>query len=287
MRQRTVGTATEVRRKPTRPRCVGACLLFAIAAVARAQTAPATGVSENGPAAPQNISYVDGQLRINVLNSTLTEVLAKVAALTGVKIEIPEGVSSERMPVFELGPGPARQVLATLLSDSEFDYLIQGSDTSPDKIQSVVLMPRGKKDAGSNGNDALARAPRSPYARAAAVAAPAPVTPAPAQPEDPAAIANPVSPQPAQPEQQAPPDPTTPPPPAQPDPSTQLPGGQVEPSAPYPTGQPLQTNVPKVFPGPVPAVLNQQTINQQLQQMYQQRMQMVQQERQSGSPGDK
>ena len=111
---------------------------------------------------PPTISYVGGQLRIDALGSTLADVLTKVAALTGVKIDVPAGADSERMPVVELGPGPARQILASLLSDSNFDYLIQASDADPEKIQSVLLMPREKKGERDQWTDAAARASRGP-----------------------------------------------------------------------------------------------------------------------------
>jgi hypothetical protein len=47
-----------------------------------------------------------------------------------------------------LGPGPARKVLSDLLGWSNFDYIIQGSDTNPQDIQSVTLMVRTKSAAG-------------------------------------------------------------------------------------------------------------------------------------------
>ncbi len=243
----------------TKTGCVLAFLLVAAAAVSPAQTAPAA------PASPP-ISYVGGQLRINVLDSTLADVLTKVAALTGVKIEVPAGVGDERMPVVEVGPGPARQVLASLLSDSNFDYLIQASDTDPEKIQSVLLLPRPKKGGGANAVDAAVRPSRNPYARAGAPAkpeeAPAPDPPA----EITVAQAGPSNP--------PPPDPSAPSAPA-PDASMQL----------SPT-QPGQWNIPKVAPQPVPGVLSPDSISQQLQQMYQQRAQMVQQDRQAAAPAN-
>lgn len=258
--------------------CVLALLLFARCAIAQnapvttpdtaaeapAQTASAPPASEKTPAGPPKISYVDGQLRIDALDSTLADVLTKVAALTGVKIDVPAGANSERMPVVELGPGPARQILAALLNDSNFDYLIQASDTEPEKLQSVMLMLREKKGSGTNGTDAAARPFRSPYARAVAATvkaeeAPVPDSPVAAPPENAAAEAGSLNPQPA---------------PTQPDQPMQL-----------PLSQPEQSNLTKPPPLTPPQTMNPQSINQQLQQMYQQRMQMMQQDRQTGSSG--
>src|SRR5437879_952539 len=143
---------------------------LAISAEAVAAAAAAPPKSQNAPGGPAKISYADGQLRIEALDSTLGEVLTKVAALTGVKIELPPGANSEPMPVFELGPGPTRQVLASLLSAAHLDYLIQASDSDPEKIQSVLLLPREKKPSGTNATEVAARTSHSPYARAAAAA---------------------------------------------------------------------------------------------------------------------
>jgi hypothetical protein len=274
-------------RNVTKAGCVLALLLFARAAIARnaqgtalpttatgapatatespAQTAAAPPTSAKTTAVPPKISYVGGQLRIDALNSTLADVLTKVAALTGVKIDVPAGANSERMPVVDLGPGPARQILSSLLSDSNFDYVIQASDTDPEKIQSVLLMPREKRGSGTNGPDAAARLSGSPYARAAVPPEEAQVSnsPVPAGPENAAAGASSLNPQPA--------------------------SSQPEQSMGLPLPQPEQSNLTKPAPLTPPQVMNSQSISQQLQQMYQQRMQMMQQERQTATanPGTK
>ena len=68
--------------------CLAALLLFA--RISAAQTAPAAAIPAKPAAAAQGISYKDGQLTIQVVNTTLTEVLGKVAKLTGVVIELPD-----------------------------------------------------------------------------------------------------------------------------------------------------------------------------------------------------
>jgi hypothetical protein len=188
----------------------------------------------------------------------LADVLTQVATLTGVKIDIPAGASSERMPVVELGPGPARQILAALLSDSNFDYLIQASDADPERIQSVLLMPREKKGSGINGADVVARASRGPDVAAAAP----PEAPVADSPVPPAAAEANSNPAPA----------AAPPTPVQPDQTGQ-----------FPLLQPDTTNPAKPGALTPPATLNQDSINQQLQQMYQQRLQMTQQDHYTGT----
>ena len=254
-----------------------ATMFFATAAIAQnapvtalrataATTTPATAVAPptvaTSPAASHKISYKDGQLRIDVVGSTLGDVLTQVAALTGVKIDIPAGANTERMPVVDLGPGPAREVLASLLSDSNFDYLIQASDTDAEKLQSVLVMAREKKGAAANVVAAV-RPSRGPDTRAAAEPPP--------PPEPPAAE----SPVPAQPE-------VAPPPPPPPAPATQADLTAPSAAAALDSNQfPLLQQDPAfpTRPGALapPTNLTPQGINQQLQQMYQQRIQINQQ----------
>jgi hypothetical protein len=244
----------------TQAGCLLALLLCA--AGLPAQTASALPALEKLPAVPPKISYVGGQLRIDALGATLADVLTKVAALTGVNIEVPAGARNERMPVVELGPGLPRQILASLLSDSTFDYLIQSSSADPEKLQSVLLIPREKRGGGTSAADGTPRPARSPYARAQAQPeAPVPDTPLPPQPEIAAPEVSALNSAP-----EAPPaDASAPPAPALPDQPMLLPSAQPDPSA--------LTRPGALAP---PQTLSPQSINQQLQQMYQQRMQMIQ-----------
>jgi len=237
-------------------RCALALLLLCGGAVAQstAPEAPATAAeSPASPAVPPKISYVGGQLSIHAAGSTLADVLTQVAALTGVKIDIPASAASERMPLVELGPGSARQILASLLSDSNLDYLIQASDADPEKIQSVLLLPREKKGGGPGAAaDVLARASRGPVA----------------PPEAPVQ------------EIHAETLPDT----AAPDPGSLTPA----PAAIQPDQLPLPPSLqpdPSAKPGALtpPQTLSPASINQQLQQMYQQRVQMTQQDHVTGS----
>jgi hypothetical protein len=221
--------------------------LTLLAALATAQD----NSPEKAPSAPPKISYVGGQLKIDASGATLADVLTKVAALTGVNIEIPPGASSERMPFVELGPGPARQIIASLLSDSNFDYLIQASDADPDKVQSVLLLARDKKGGVTNTTEVAARPTRSPYSKQPEGAA----SDAPAQPGTAVAEVNAAAPA-------ATPDQSATPPPDQP---MRLSLSQAD------------QNLLKSGQLSPPQSLTPQSINQQLQQMYQQRVQINQQ----------
>ena len=102
---------------------------------------PSPVVAEMAPPKAPKVTCVGDQLTISAENSTLGGVLAAVHTCIGVKVDIPEGASGSR--VFEeLGPGPARQVLESLLSGTEFDYVIGSSSSDPQKVETVLLMLR-------------------------------------------------------------------------------------------------------------------------------------------------
>jgi hypothetical protein len=97
------------------------------------------------PKVPQ-VSWDGNLLTINSDNSTLGDILAAIRRLTGADLDIPAKGSSERIAA-RLGPGPAREIISTLLSWTDFDYVIQASDTDAAGIRSVLLTPRGKSEA--------------------------------------------------------------------------------------------------------------------------------------------
>lgn len=90
------------------------------------------------PKAPK-ITCGGNQLTITADNSTLAGVLAAVHTCIGVQIDVPEGVADKR--VFEnLGPGPAREVLESLLNGMDLNFAIGSSATDPQKVVSVLLL---------------------------------------------------------------------------------------------------------------------------------------------------
>jgi hypothetical protein len=224
-------------------------------AVVDGETGANAPASRKSAAGAPKITYTGGQLKIEALNSTMAEVLAKVSSLTGVKIEVPEGASTERMPIVELGPGPAREVLASLLSDSDFDYLLLASDADSDKLESVVLMPRGKRGTPAGPG----RSPFSQVARTTLPPSPKPDEQLVAENSAPAPAENTTSPA------------TT---------SSAAEGDPPPASAPRTVSPVPLTPDPSNRPGALtpPSSLTPQSMSQQLQQMYQQRMQLNQQQ---------
>jgi hypothetical protein len=102
---------------------------------------PATQELAPAPAAPPQVTYEAGQLTIVAENSKLSDVMSALRACTGADVDLPAGSSSERIWA-RLGPGPARQILATLLGGTKLDYVIQASETDPDGIKNVWLTRR-------------------------------------------------------------------------------------------------------------------------------------------------
>jgi hypothetical protein len=92
------------------------------------------------PATPPQVSFQGGQLTISAQNSTLGDILKAVRAQTGATIDLP-GTAPERV-VGQFGPAPARDVLASLLNGSHFNYLLLGSPTDPSALDRVILMAK-------------------------------------------------------------------------------------------------------------------------------------------------
>jgi hypothetical protein len=92
------------------------------------------------PSSPPKVIFQDGLLTIVADNSTLGDILRAVHAKTGAVVDVP-GNATERV-VSQIGPAPAREVLAALLNGSHFNYVILGSATNPDAVQQVILTPK-------------------------------------------------------------------------------------------------------------------------------------------------
>ncbi|HEX8837263.1 MAG TPA: hypothetical protein VF748_10035 [Candidatus Acidoferrum sp.] len=92
---------------------------------------------------PPQVRYEDGELTIIAENSSLSEVMKALRACLGADIDLPANVTDQHIWV-RLGPGPARRVLRDLLDGTEFNYVIQASESDPDGIRSVLLTPRSK-----------------------------------------------------------------------------------------------------------------------------------------------
>jgi len=93
------------------------------------------------PPNPPKVTCDGGQLTISAQNSTLGAVLNAVRGCTGAEIDVPAEASGERL-FAELGPGPVRTVLADFLNSTDFDFVIKAAPSDPQKVQMVLLNPR-------------------------------------------------------------------------------------------------------------------------------------------------
>ena len=100
---------------------------------------------EEIPSSPPQVSYRNEQLTITAQNSTLSDILRAVHEQTGAIVETP-GKPSDRV-MGRFGPGPARDVLASLLNGSHFDYVMLGSSSNPTAVAHVILTA---KSGGAN-----------------------------------------------------------------------------------------------------------------------------------------
>jgi hypothetical protein len=105
---------------------------------------------EQMPASPPQVSFNNGQLTIVAQNSTLGDILRAVRAKTGAAVEIP-GNANERV-VANLGPRPAREVLASLLNGSHFNYVMLGSPTKADMVDRIILTSKAGAEPSTASN---------------------------------------------------------------------------------------------------------------------------------------
>jgi hypothetical protein len=100
------------------------------APVVQPAPAPVPLRPEQMPAVPPQVSYQQNQL-------TLSDILRAVRNQTGAAVDFPPN-ATERV-VGHFGPGPARDVLASMLNGSHFDYVMLGSAANPSAIDRVIL----------------------------------------------------------------------------------------------------------------------------------------------------
>jgi hypothetical protein len=102
---------------------------------------------EQRPAMQPTVIFADGKLTIIANNSMLSDILRIVGQKTGATIDVP-GEATERV-VSQLGPGQPREVIASLLNGSHFNYVMVGNETDANAVSRIVLT--AKSDKGSSG----------------------------------------------------------------------------------------------------------------------------------------
>jgi hypothetical protein len=93
------------------------------------------------------VTYQNGELTIKARNAPLIDVLRAVCRQVGAVLDS-EGPSDEPI-VAILGPGPAKEVLAALLSYSHFNYVLSASAIDPSALARVIVFPEIKDSKAS------------------------------------------------------------------------------------------------------------------------------------------
>jgi hypothetical protein len=111
----------------------------AISNPAVATATPAAAVEPPAPPKPAvTVTYENGMLSIHSNRATLAQVLFEVHLRTHAEIAIPSGAEQEEVFV-DLGPGSARDVLASLLNGSPYNFIFVGDEA---KLEQVILSRR-------------------------------------------------------------------------------------------------------------------------------------------------
>jgi AMIN domain len=87
------------------------------------------------------VSFQGGLLSVRAQKATLAQVLYEVHRQTGADIAVPAGAEQEQV-VTDLGPGPAKEVLAALLNGTHYNFIILGADGDSSSLQRVILTPQ-------------------------------------------------------------------------------------------------------------------------------------------------
>jgi hypothetical protein len=85
------------------------------------------------PPPPVTVTYTEGMLRIRAQKATLAQVLYEVQLKTQAEIAIPSGAEQEEV-VADLGPAPARDVLAALLNGSHYNFIFVGNELTLERV---------------------------------------------------------------------------------------------------------------------------------------------------------
>jgi hypothetical protein len=131
LRNATLATGTPAAGAKVAPASVSAAV-----ATAAAPLVPA--VSAAPPKALVTVTFENGMLRIRAEKATLSQVLFEVQRQTQAEIAIPAGAEQEEV-VADLGPAPARDVLAALLNGSAYNFIFVGNELT---LERVILTRR-------------------------------------------------------------------------------------------------------------------------------------------------
>jgi hypothetical protein len=149
----SAGLASAEQHQPPRKKMAGRPEIVTLE-----QEAPARPPTpEQMPAAAPQVTFQNGMLTIVSQNSTLGDILRAVHTHTGAIVDIPSN-ATERV-VAKLGPGPARDVLASLLNGTHFNYVMLGSISDAHALDRVILTPKSATPVNNTASAEPAPAP--------------------------------------------------------------------------------------------------------------------------------
>jgi AMIN domain len=99
---------------------------------------PVVAVPPPAPKPLVKVTFSEGMLSIHSEKATLAQVLYEVANETDAEIAIPAGAEQEEV-ISDLGPAPAREVLASLLNGSPYNFIFVGNEST---LERVILTRR-------------------------------------------------------------------------------------------------------------------------------------------------
>lgn len=100
---------------------------------AQVSAMPVVAVPPPAPAPPVAVTFVGGMLRIHADKATLAQVLYEVKMKTQAEIAIPAGAEQEEV-IADIGPAPPREVLASLLNGSSYNFIFVGNESTLDRV---------------------------------------------------------------------------------------------------------------------------------------------------------
>jgi hypothetical protein len=101
------------------------------------------------PRPPVDVAVRSNLISIRAQGATLAEVLYEIHRRTGADIAIPAGAEQERV-VVNIPSAPGRDVIASLLNGSRFNYIVLGTDSDPGGFRNLLLSLK-EGGGGSSG----------------------------------------------------------------------------------------------------------------------------------------
>jgi len=132
---RSAASVTITRRPVSRP-------VASAAAVSKNAVKTSSGPADAIPTDKHlQVDFSNGLLTIDADQATLSEVLYEVQRRTGADMAIPAGAERDKVAI-KAGPGSPKEVIATLLNGSHFNFILIGSTQDKDGVRSVILTPK-------------------------------------------------------------------------------------------------------------------------------------------------